>query len=85
MTVGIVIAATMPIMPSVINTSAKVNAIFDFVRLKAQPTATSEVIPLLAGVSTPRFLPLSGKNPRAPPPEIVDFSCFYPLFNFLTL
>ena len=83
MTVGIVIAATMPIMPSVINTSAKVNAIFDFVGLKAQPTATSEVIPLLAGVSTPRFLPLSGKNPRAPPPQrLLIFHAFTPFLTF---
>ena len=58
MSVGSVMAATTPIIPRVIKTSAKVNP---------SPEELKQ------------FFPLSGKNPRAPPPpEIAVFSCILP-------
>ena len=102
---GSVMAATTPIMPKVIKTSAKVKAVFDFVGLKV-PTFFSNIsmrvalffilTPLLfnllliitlfwSACKWVNFLPLSGENPRAPPPQrLSSIHAFCLLLNSLT-
>ena len=82
---GNVSAATIPIMPNVINTSAKVKPLDQPLDVTPSPTGVRlafrsptpatlsheerAIISLQIWVSTPTFLPLSDINLRAPPPQ----------------
>ena len=71
-------ATTTPIMPKVISTSANVKAVF----LKF-PNLSTCVAP---SANVNKFFPLSGENPRAPPPQGLSYiHAFYLLFNYITI